>query len=106
LLLLMAAPTIVSFWSLQFSPCKPLDVVSYKCRWQLGLSLFYEPVDSQLDAFFRRLGVRGCPMGGTARCGDRLFRTFYNDWSSTLIRPGTGHGAASVWCRPFYDFAF
>jgi hypothetical protein len=50
-----AAPTIVvSWWLLRYLHHKPLDVVSFKCRWQLGMSLFYKTVD--YGAFFRCFG--------------------------------------------------
>jgi hypothetical protein len=54
---LLTAPTIViSWWLLRYSLHKPLDVVSFKCRWQLGLSLYYEPVDYSAFSFL----LRGC----------------------------------------------
>jgi hypothetical protein len=50
-----AAPTIVvRWWLLRYLHHKPLDVVSFKCPWQLGMSLFYKTVD--YGAFFQCFG--------------------------------------------------
>jgi hypothetical protein len=49
---LLAVSSFDVCWPLQIIPhhLKPRYVFSYKCRWQLRLSLFFQPLDNAADA--------------------------------------------------------
>lgn len=72
------------FWPLRVVRHKPLDVVSFKCCWQLGWSLYYQPLDDAAS-FQRWFGLVWRGRGRT---------------SCLMLWP------KDQWCRPLNDFSF
>ncbi len=63
------------YWPLRFIPHQPHEVASYKCRWQLGLSLFFKPLDDATASFRFFEGFNAVLIDSFGNLIPRIFHT-------------------------------